>query len=142
MRKTISLIVTIVMAVLWIGFTTGCGEDEDDVDRLYRELTGTYNLFKAELTYADGPKLTLEPPEISGSMTISSDQKVTQNLEVLGIFVSVSGTFEIGLDEGVMLIDNDASDIISKVTYTWDGEILTTTLDAGGFIEKDFWRKL
>lgn len=140
--KKINFILTIVMTVMLIGFTTGCGEDEDDVDRIYRELTGTYNLYKAEITYVGQPKLTLEPPDVVGSMTISSDQRMTQKLQVLGVSVSTSGTFELHPDEGIMLIDNDTVDLISKATYTWDGGILTTTLDAGTYVETDFWRKL
>ncbi len=140
--KKINFILILVMTMMLNSFMTGCGEDEDDVDRIYRELTGTYNLYKAEITYVGQPKLTLEPPDVVGSMTISSDQKITQKLEVLGVPVSVTGTFEIRPDEGVMLIDNETSDIISKPTYTWDGGVLTTTLDVGTFIEKDFWRKL
>ena len=140
--EKINFILTIVITVMLIGFMTGCGEDEDDDSRLYKELTGTYNLYKAELTYVGQPKLTLEPPEVVGSMTISSDQRITQKLEVFGISVSITGTFEILPDDGVMLIDNENVDLISKANYTWDGNVLTTTLDTGGYIEKDFWRKL
>ena len=140
--KKINLILTLVIVVMLNGFIAGCGEDEDDDSRLYKELIGTYNLYKAEITYVGQPKLLLEPPDIVGSMTISSDQRITQKLQVLGISVSVSGTFEIRPYEGIMLIDNKNSDLISKATYTWDGGILTTTLDVGTYIEKDFWRKL
>ena len=140
--KKINFILTLVMTITLSSFMTGCGEDENDVDRIYRELTGTYNLYKAEITYFGQPKLTFEPPDVVGSMTISSDQKITQKLQVLGVPISVTGTFEIRPDEEIMLIDNETSDIISKPTYTWDGSVLITTLDTGTFIEKDFWRKL
>ena len=121
----------------------GCGADEgDETEDLYKELVGTYNLFKAELTYPNQPMLVLVPPDISGTMTISSDQKLTQTLSVFGITVSIGGTFEIRPDEKVLVIDNDTTDLISKPTYTWDGSVLTTTLDTGAFLEKDFWRKL
>ncbi len=130
---------------------TGCGGDEniidsrnpaeDSVERLYKELVGTYDLFKAEVTYVNQPKLVLEPPKIAGTMTISSDQKITQDISVSGVSVSVSGIFEIRPDEKLLLIDNDQSDLISKLTYTWDGEILTTIVDVGTYVEKDFWRK-
>ena len=140
--KKINLILMLVIIVMLSSFITGCGRAEDDESRLYKELTGTYNLYRAEITYVGQPKLVLEPPDVIGSMTISSDQRITQKLQVLGVSISVTGTFELLPDEGVMLIDNETSDIISKPTYTWDGGVLTTTLDAGTFIEKDFWRKL
>ena len=140
--QKINLILTLVITVMLSSFITGCGEDEDDESDLYKELIGTYNLYKAEITYVGQPKLVLEPPDVVGSMTISSDQRITQKLQVLGVSISVSGTLEIRPDERIMLIDNESVDIISKATYTWDGEVLTTTLDAGPYIEKDFWRKL
>ncbi len=131
-------------------FLTGCGVDEDDVENLhkeddvenlYKELVGTYDLFKAEVTYVNQPKLVLAPPNITGTMTISSDQKMVQKIQVSGVSVFVSGTLEIRVDEKLLLIDNDQTDFVSQGPYTWDGEILTTTVDVGTYIEKDFWRK-
>ena len=130
----------ILIALILSFFMIGCGADEDEVDNLYNDWVGTYDFFKAEVTYVNQPKLVLEPPQVVGTMTISSDQKITQNIFVSGVSVSVSGTFEIRPDEKLLLIDNDQSDLISKLTYTWDGEILTT-VDVGTYIEKDFWRK-
>ena len=149
MKKT-GLILTIVITLLLSAFMTGCGEDEDDVDSLYKdednveslykELVGTYDLFKSEVTYVDQPKLVLEPPKIAGTMTISSDQVLTQRFEILGVSVFAKGTFEILPDKGVILLKN--GNTTSRATYTWDGEILTTTLSTGTYVEKDFWRKL
>ena len=136
------LIFQIFIVVMFNCFMTGCGGDEDDVDTLYRELVGTYELFRAELTFSDGSEIVLEPPDITGRMTISSNRRLTQEIEVDGNSVVVKGSFEILLDEGVIEITNETVDLISKPTYTWDGSIFTTTLDAGTFIEKDFWRKL
>lgn len=93
------------------------------------------------MTFVGQEKQVLEPPTATGTMTISSDQRIVQNIEVNNIAITVSGAFEIRPDEGIMLIDNDNLDFISKPIYTWDGEILTTTLDTGTFVEKDFWRK-
>ena len=122
-------------------FLTGCGADEDEVDNLYKELVGTYDLFRAEVTYVNQPKLVLESPQVSGTMTISSDQKIVQKIQVSGVSVFVSGTLEIRVDEKLLLIDNDQTNFVSKVPYTWDGEILITTVDVGAYVEKDFWRK-
>ncbi len=116
-------------------------DEQNDLESLYDELVGTYDLFRAEITYDGKPKEVLEPPTASGTMRITSNQKITQDLEVYGVSVTLTGTFEIRPDERIMLIDNDGSDLISEATYTWNGKILTTTLDAGPFIEKDFWRK-
>ena len=151
-----SLALLLILSV----FLTGCGADEntvdslttaednaednveDNVESLYKELVGTYDLFKGEVTYVDQPKLVLVPPQVSGTMTISSDQKISQKIKVSGVSVFLSGTLEILVDEKLLLVDNDQTDVISKLTYTWDGEILTTVIDVGTYIEKDFWRKL
>lgn len=128
---------------------TACGSDdrvvsaEDELEKLYRELTGTYDLFRVEVTPAgEAEALVLEPPEVKGTMTIHSDQRLSQSVELEGITsATLRGTFEIRLDEEIMLVDNEDVDLISKISYTWDGTVLTTTLDAGTFVEKDFWRK-
>lgn len=54
-------------------------KNEADIKSLYKELVGTYELFKSEVTYVDDQsELVLEPPEFAGTMTISSDQRITQ----------------------------------------------------------------
>ena len=137
------LIFQIVLIVTFNFFLMGCGGDEaeDDLDTLYEELIGTYELFRAELTYPDGGDLVLEPPDISGRMTISSNRKMTQNVNVFGMTVVAQGPFELFPDEGVIEINNETVDFISRVSYTWDGSVLKTTIDTGAFIETDFWRK-
>ena len=135
--------------VLLAMLLTSCGSDdrvlsgEDELEKLYRELTGTYDLYRVELTVAGETETVIfEPPEIEGTMAISADQRIVQSVEVEGFSsASLRGTFEIHLDEGLMLIDNEGIDLISKATYTWDGTVLITTLDVGAFVERDFWRK-
>ena len=149
--KKKSLIFTIAITLLLSVFMTGCSEDEADVDTLdetdveslYKELVGTYDLFKSEVS-EDGAKLVVEPPKVAGTMTISSDQKITMKLQVLETSGFTTGSFEIRPDEGVMSIDYETVDVISKATfaYTWDGEILTITVDAGTYVGTHFWRKL
>ena len=136
------LVFQLVFIVTLNFFMAGCGEDEADVDTLYEELVGTYELFRAELTFSDGSEIVLEPPDINGRMALSSARKMTQELEVYGNSIVLKGTFEIFPDEGVIEIDNETVDLISRATYTWDGSVFTTTLDVGTFIETDFWRKL
>ena len=164
--KKINLILTIATALLLSAFMTGCGEDEADVDpvesltsgespipeyedeadvdpveSLYKELVGTYDLLKSEAS-GDGVKLVVEPPEVSGTMTISSDQKIIYKLQVFEVSDFATGSFEIFPDEGIMLIDIEAVDMISRVTYTWDGEILTMVVNFETYVGKYFWRKL
>ncbi len=151
--KKISLTLTIIITLLLNAFMVGCGEDETDVDTLYegeadveslyKELVGTYELFKLEGS-ADGVKLVVEPPQIAGTMTISPDQKITIKLKVLESSDFISSSFEILLDEGVMSIDSETEEVISKETfaYTWDGEILTMTRDDGTQVGTQFWRKV
>ena len=136
------LIFQLVFIVTLNFFMAGCGEDEDDVDILYAELVGTFELFRAEVTFSDGSETVLEPPDITGSMTISSDRRLTQEFKVYDTLVDVGGPFEIFPDEGFIEIDNETIDFVSKPAYTWDGSVFTTTLDIGTLIETDFWRKL
>ncbi|MDE0686099.1 MAG: dockerin type I domain-containing protein [Candidatus Poribacteria bacterium] len=116
-------------------------EDEADVKSLYKELVGTYELFKSEVTYVDDQsELVLEPPKFAGTMTISSDQRITQKFGGEIGFGSRTGTFEILTDEGVLLIKD--GDVTVRATYTWDGTVLTITITAPDHVEKIFWRKL
>lgn len=116
-------------------------EDETDVESLYKELVGTYELFKSEVTYVDDQsELVLEPPKFAGTMTISSDQRITQKFGGQIGFGSRTGTFEILTDEGVLLIKD--GDVTVRSTYTWDGTVLTITINAPDHVEKIFWRKL
>ena len=149
MKKT-NLILTIAIALLLSAFMTGCGADEDDVDTLYegeddvkslyKELVGTYELFRAEVTYVDQPKKVFEPPQVVGTMTISSDRIVTQKFEILGVPIFATGSFEILPDEGIMFLKT--GDVTVRTTYAWDEKVLITTADFESFVEKDFWRKL
>lgn len=42
---------------------TGCGGDEDNIDRLYNELVGDYELMRSIVEYPDGRvSLELKPP--------------------------------------------------------------------------------
>ncbi len=158
-----SVILTIAITLLLSAFMAGCGEDEADIDTrgedkvdvdtpgedkvdvesLYKELVGTYDLLMTVLT-TDGAKLVAEPPNVAGTMTISSDKKVTMKFQVFDSSEFITGSFEILPDEGVMLIDVEAGDLNPKATYTytWDGKILTTAVGAGADVGKHFWRKL
>lgn len=153
MKKT-SLILTIAIALLLSAFMTGCGGDEADVDTLHedeanvdlnkevdlhKDLVGTYDLRKAEFS-GDGLELVLEPPKVAGTMTISSDQRIIQKLEGELGHDFRTGTFEILTDEGALLIKDD--DVTFRVTYTWDGTILTITETVSDLVGKFFWRKL
>ncbi len=122
---------------------TGCGEDEGKagVESLYKELVGTYDLLKSEVS-EDGAKLEVEPPKVSGTMTISSDQKIILKLQLFEVSDFGTGSFEIFPDEGIVLIDFETEDMIARFTYTWDGEILTMAVDTGTYVGKQFWRKL
>ena len=116
-------------------------EDAADVESVYKELVGTYELFKSEVTYVDDQsELVLEPPKFAGTMTISSDQRITQKFGGEIGFGSRTGTFEILTDEGVLLIKD--GDVTVRATYTWDGTVLTITINAPDHVEKIFWRKL
>ena len=56
LMKKRSLIFSIVLVIAFSPWMVGCGmDDEDETEDLYTELVGTYNLFKAELTYPNQP---------------------------------------------------------------------------------------
>ena len=142
-----SLIFYIVFLGTLSCFIAGCaGEDDDDgnndVDTLYEELVGTYELFRGELAFLDGSAAVLEPPDIAGSMTVSSDRRITQEVEAYGNSLTIKGVFELFPDEGIIEIDSESVTILSKPTYTWDGSVFTITVNVGTFIQKSFWRKL
>ena len=147
-------------------FVAGCGGDdgnEAELDSLYQELVGTYELFLVEFDYGLGNRVVVEPPDITGRMTISSDREITQTIEayttiprVRGHYnlVVFTGSFELFPDEEIIEIGNKAVNLISRPTYTWDGSILTTfysgymdvftgiEYEAGVDVEKYFWRKI
>ena len=117
------------------------GGDENDIDRLYEELVGEYELIRAIVKYVEsGEIIDLKPPEISGSMTITLNRTVRQEVEVLGNEVIAEGTFELLPADGTMEVRQGA--VIIPIIYTWDGSIFTTALDFGLYFETDYWRKL
>ena len=73
-------------------------------------------------------------------MTITSNRTLRQDLEVLGTPVIAEGSFQILPDEGIIEVCH--GDITVPLVYTWDGDILTTAVDAGNYFETDYWRKL
>ena len=143
MKNKLKHSIHILLILTIVGFIAGCGGDEevDELEKLYSDLVGTYELFKAEVTFVGEPKQIFEPPDIEGTMTITSDQRIIQEVKISDISLSISGSFEIILEESKMIIDNDNIAFDSEATYTWDGVNLITTLDVGTFIETDYWRQ-
>ena len=143
MKSKLKHTIHILLILTIVGFIAGCGGDEevDELEKLYSDLVRTYELFKREGTFAGEPTQIFDPPEIEGAMTITSDQRITQEVKISGISISASGSFEIILKESKMIIDNDNIDLNSEVTYTWDGVNLITTLDVGTFVVTDYWRQ-
>lgn len=122
----------------------GCGKKEavGDGQTELSKLVGDYELFRSEITFVGQPKMDLLPPDTTGEMTISSNRKIVQSMVVKGTRVNVSGTFTLNLDDRMIMIDNDQTDIISKLKYEWDGNMLVTSIDVGTYFEKDFWKKM
>ena len=56
-------------------------------------------------------------------MTISPDKKISQTVSIEGTTITLTGTFELELEEerNRILIDNDHADIISQAAYRWMG---------------------
>ena len=117
------------------------GGDENDIDRLYEELVGEYELIKSIIKYDDiSDPVELKPPEVSGIMTIALNRWLKQEVDVRGTHLIAEGSFEIFPDEGIMEVRQGVVTI--PLIYTWDGSIFTTALDFGLYFETDYWRKL
>lgn len=122
----------------------GTSIDPDSPEgQLLAELVGEYEFVKAEATFPDGEELTVRPPTVEGSMTISANGRIVQNFEIQDIDIRVSGTItDIKIDEGIMVIDNDGFDIDSRPHFTWNGELFVTIWSQGEFEEIHTWRRL
>lgn len=135
-----------LLGMLLVAFAlTGCGDDPTATEPLETELErliGEYTLIRVDIT-VEAATQTLRPPEVTGTMTISPDKKISQTVSIEGTTITLTGTFELELDEdrNRILIDNDHADIISQAAYRWDGNVLMTTVDTGAFIETDYWEK-
>ena len=134
--------IKILLVLTIVGFIASCGGDDevDELDELYSELVGTYDLFRAEVTFVNEPSQIFEPPDAEGTITITSDRRIIQDIVFFGESVSIKSSFEINLDESKLIINTDGIDLVSESIFTWNGDILITT-DIGIFTEKDFWRK-
>ena len=85
------------------------GGDENGIDRLYEELVGEYELIRAKVKYAEsGEIIDLKPPDVSGSMTITLNRTIRQEVEVLGNEVIAGGTFELFPADGTMEVRQGA----------------------------------
>lgn len=147
MKKEYRMLTIVIF--LFSALMTGCGTGEDDVDTLfedetgvedisYSSLVGTYNLLKIEFT-DDGLEVVLEPPKVVGTMTMSSDQRITRKFEGEWVEDFLTGIIEIFPNEGVILVTDD--DLTDRATYTWDGTILIITVNYSDRVEKHYWRK-
>ena len=118
-------------------------DPDSPAGQLLAELVGEYEFVKAEATFPDGEELTLKPPTLKGSMTISANGRIVQKFTIQDIDIKASGTItDIKVDEGIMVIDNDGLDIDSRPHFTWDGDLFVTIWDQGGFEEIHTWRRL
>lgn len=134
----------VALALLMLLAASGCGKSENSRSETseLKRLSGTYELVRSEVTFVGQPMMELLPPETTGEMTISAERIITQDMTVKGIEVSIKGSFELNLDDQMMMVDNDHMDLISKVKYMWEGGLLVTSVNTGTYFEKDFWRKL
>ncbi len=147
--KTHNWIVSIIVVIVLSLFGISCGTDSDDqkvdlqeneLDTLYKELTGTYVLNKIELLLPENPEYEpdSENPfistDIEGTMVITADQVMKQRTKVADsdIFdlLNLELSFDILIDEQVFVLTEVSEEFQSaaiRMKYTWDGEVLKLT---------------
>ena len=148
--KTHNWIISIIVVIVLSLFGISCGTDSDDqkvdlpeneLDTLYKELTGTYVLNKIELILPENPEFEPDPEEdlvrsdIEGAMVITADQVMKQRTEQFDTdfsdLLNSDLSFHILIDEQVFVLSEvteEFQSIALKMKYTWDGEVLKLSL--------------
>jgi hypothetical protein len=128
-------------------FLAGCtssSSSDGGGDVEFEDLIGNYTLKSFVITWADGSKTTPEDViSFSGTMTITSSGYTTQDVEVNGNYVSVSGQIE-SVSGNTMQINLDGC--IANLKITFDGTTFKTIFAKGtcgsDYAETDVWTKV
>lgn len=148
--KTHNWIISIIVVIVLSLFGISCGTDSDDqkvdlpeneLDTLYKELTGTYVLNKVELLlpenheYDPDTENPLVSTDVEGTMVITADQVMKQRTEQFDTdfsdLLNSDLSFNILIDEQVFVLSEvteEFQSIALKMKYTWDGEVLKLSL--------------
>jgi hypothetical protein len=93
----------------------GCTDVDGNIDAAY--MAGTYNLIEITLTPTGEATLTLAPPNIEGTITLTESGTFSYSYIILGDDVSGYGTFTVDDPEIVFFEEGDVKGVVSNVTY-------------------------
>src|SRR5512137_3018400 len=109
----------LLAAVLAVGMA-GCGGGGDDFPPTVANMAGVYTPTKATATVG-ASTVTINPPDISGTMSLTAVGTYTANFILGGDHVTGSGNYVI-VDETIIVDGGDASGVITD-----DGRKFTLT---------------
>jgi hypothetical protein len=93
----------------------GCTDVDGTIDAAY--MAGTYDLIEISLTPTGEATLTLNPPAIEGTITLTESGTFSYSYIILGENVSGHGTFTVDDPEVVFFEEGDVKGVVSSVTY-------------------------
>jgi hypothetical protein len=93
----------------------GCTDVDGSIDAAF--MAGTYNLIEITLTPTGEATLTLTPPYIEGTITLTDSGTFSYNYIIVGDNVSGYGTFTVDDPEIVFFEEGDVKGVVSSVTY-------------------------
>ena len=114
-----------LLAVFMMAGATGCGGGDDDFSPTAANMAGVYTFTK--VTYTEGGlTATFVPPDISGTLNLTTAGTYTIDLTIKGERITGSGTYAISGDTFIV----DGGD--GSGTITDDGRMLSLTIVEGG----------
>jgi hypothetical protein len=93
----------------------GCTDVDGSIDAAF--MAGTYNLIEITLTPTGEATLTLTPPYIEGTITLTDSGTFSYNYIIVGDNVSGYGTFTVDDPEIVFFEEGDVKGVVSSVTH-------------------------
>ena len=116
----------LILSCLLIVFMAACTPDDDD-------QVGTYTFVRGELEI-DGEVVSISPPDMTGTLIISSDGTFSMSLDGgPGNRPSGSGTWD---------SSSLTTDVGNTIPYSFDGNTIEFTLSVEGINFTYVWRKV
>ena len=110
-----------------------------------RKLVGAYRLDHFRVAYDDGKSLSDASPDVafSGNMTITEDNRITQDVTVNNITVHMTAEIVSTPDDSTLRVSSQKKTYNIRIRFT--SPTLVTVMDAhplgGAFIETDTWTR-
>ena len=93
----------------------GCTDVDGSIDAAF--MAGTYDLIEISLTPTGEATLTLTPPMIEGTITLTESGTFSYDYIISGDDVSGHGTFTVDDPEIVFFEEGDVKGVVSSVTH-------------------------